>query len=463
MSFLSLHFVLFTSIVFCLYYLPIFKRYQLIILVIASLWFFGCSDIRFLPLLITTVLITHVFLISSKNKNKKWLGIGILFNLLVLAFFKYKVLVIGSEESTKISNHIISWLLSLPLPIGISFFIFHNISYLVDFNKNKTAQTPKISEVLLYIGFFPQLVSGPITRAQEFFPQIENKRFGDIEWVSAVKWIISGFFMKSFCANNLGAFTIYLDTSNGLLTLGGMDRLFLLFMYSFQIYADFFGYTALALGLGLLFGYRLPVNFNIPYISESLSDFWHRWHISLSRWLKTYLYIPLGGNREGVFRTYCNLIIVMALGGLWHGASWNYMMWGMLHGAVLCLERAVSTSIEKLNNNAPTFLIWLMKKWYVLAVFCFVSACWMLFKMTTVALLISFVQGIISNPWAWFRSEYFYYLALIYAFPVLMQHLFYGIKKCNLYQRLEPLVYSVMLFLAIVEAGPESPFIYFQF
>ena len=166
-----------------------------------------------------------------------------------------------------------------------------------------------------------------------FMPQIKPKYLADVDVVEAAKWIVTGLFFKLYVANNLNTMTAYLDYPL-YQTLNPPDRWTLLVLYSFQIYADFFGYSSIALGLGLLFGYRLPVNFNLPYISRSFSEFWTRWHMSLSNWLRTYLYIPLGGNRHGPMRTYLNLMIVMGLGGLWHGAALGYLAWGLLHGAL---------------------------------------------------------------------------------------------------------------------------------
>ena len=253
------------------------------------------------------------------RNRQVWLPVGIAFNLALLAFFKYKLLFIDPASPSLVDFAPLDFLLKLPLPIGISFFVFHNISLLVDLTRQKAAP-PTLTGVFLYIIFFPQLVSGPITRAEMFMPQIKPKYFADVPFVEAAKWILTGFFFKLYVANNLNEMTSYMSFPL-YETLQTQDRWLLVFLYSYQIYADFFGYSAIAIGLGLLFGYRLPINFNLPYISTSFSEFWTRWHISLSTWLRTYLYVPLGGNRHGVWRTYLNLMIVMGLGGLWHGAG----------------------------------------------------------------------------------------------------------------------------------------------
>ena len=337
MTFTSWQFGAFVAIVFGVYYLPPLRSLQVQLLVVASLFFYGYGQPELLPLLAVAVLGTYLFLILALRNRALWLPIGISFNLALLAFFKYKFLFIGPASSGAAGLAPIDFLLQLPLPIGISFFVFHNISLLVDLT-GKRKETPDLKSVFLYIIFFPQLVSGPITRAEMFMPQIQPKYFADIPFVEAAKWILTGFFFKLYVANNLNEMTSYMDFPL-YETLQTQDRWLLVFLYSYQIYADFFGYSAIAIGLALLFGYRLPINFNLPYISVSFSEFWTRWHISLSSWLRTYLYVPLGGNRHGAFRTYLNLMIVMGLGGLWHGAGLGYLLWGLLHGVLLVIER----------------------------------------------------------------------------------------------------------------------------
>jgi len=309
MTFTSWQFGAFVAIVFGAYYLPPFKSLQVQLLVVASLFFYGYGQPELLPLLAVAVLGTYLFLILALRNRPLWLPMGIAFNLLLLAFFKYKFLFIGPPPLGAVGLAPVDFLLQLPLPIGISFFVFHNISLLVDLTGRRNG-APNLKSVFLYIIFFPQLVSGPITRAEMFMPQIQPKYFEDIPFVDAAKWILTGFFFKLYVANNLNEMTSYMDFPL-YETLRTQDRWLLVFLYSYQIYADFFGYSAIAIGLALLFGYRLPINFNLPYISVSFSEFWTRWHISLSSWLRTYLYVPLGGNRHGAFRTYLNLMMAV--------------------------------------------------------------------------------------------------------------------------------------------------------
>ncbi len=267
--------------------------------------------------------------------------------------------------------------------------------------------------------------------------------------------------MKAFCADNLQQFTVFMDTTDGLKTLGGIDRIIMVLLYSFQIYADFYGYSAIAIGLALLFGYRLPINFNLPYIAASFSNFWHRWHISLSTWLQKYLYIPLGGNRKGPMRTEINLLLTMGLGGIWHGAGLNYLVWGLLHGVFLCVERPFRRFLQPAAGLSLARQLSLFA--YSVFVFLCVSFAWLLFKMSSFELVWEYIAGIKSHPWDAFHSVYFYMLAAIYSLPVVLQHVFHKVRSTRLFVRAEPAFYAVLLLLTVVEAGPSTAFIYFQF
>jgi D-alanyl-lipoteichoic acid acyltransferase DltB (MBOAT superfamily) len=265
---------------------------------------------------------------------------------------------------------------------------------------------------------------------------------------------LTGYFFKLYVANNLNEMTSYMDFPL-YETLQTQDRWLLAFLYGYQIYADFFGYSAVALGLGLLFGYHLPVNFNLPYISASFSEFWTRWHISLSNWLRTYLYVPLGGNRHGAARTYLNLMIVMTLGGLWHGASLSYALWGMLHGVLLVVERPFLRFFEK-----PGPAVQLVR---IGVVFICVTMLWIFFKLPNFDHALAYLEGMFTatnnpNP-----TKIFYNLALLYSLPVIIQHLGFGSLLSGKLQRWEPYLYGVLATLAFLEAGPDKAFIYFQF
>jgi alginate O-acetyltransferase complex protein AlgI len=459
LTFTSWQFAVFVSAVFALYYLPFFRRCQVYVLVVASLYFYGAGQPELLALLALAVFGTYFFLIKAMDRRIFWLPAGIAFNLSLLAFFKYKLLFIDPSAPSLSNIAALDVLLKLPLPIGISFFVFHNISLLVDVTK-RGGPTPSQGDVFLYIIFFPQLVSGPITRAENFLPQILPKFLKEVAFVEATKWIVIGYFFKLFVANNLNTLTTNMDYPL-YLTLRSSDRWLCLFLYSYQIYADFFGYSAIAIGLGLLFGYRLPINFNLPYISRSFAEFWTRWHISLSSWLRTYLYIPLGGNRQGQGRTYLNLMIVMGLGGLWHGAGLSYLAWGLMHGLFLVIERPFLSAIEKLSRVVTLHSIIVGIR--MLVVFSCVSFVWVFFKLPNFEHALDYISGMfversVSNPARIYRS-----LAVIYMLPVLIQHFIPAERLLVPLRKLEPYLYGAMAALTLVEAGPESAFIYFQF
>jgi len=454
MTFTSWQFGVFVALVFGAYYLPPFRTLQVQLLVIASLFFYGYGQPELLPLLAVAVLGTYLFLILALRNRPLWLPIGIAFNLALLAFFKYKFLFIEPVSAGSAGLTPVDFLLQLPLPIGISFFVFHNISLLVDLT-GKRDVPPDLKGVFLYIIFFPQLVAGPITRAEMFMPQIRPKYFGDIPFVDAAKWILSGFFFKLYVANNLNEMTSYMDFPL-YETLQTQDRWLLVFLYSYQIYADFFGYSAIAIGLALLFGYRLPVNFNLPYVSASFSEFWTRWHISLSIWLRTYLYIPLGGNRHGAFRTYLNLMIVMGLGGLWHGAGLGYLLWGLLHGVLLVIERPFMTRLASID--LAVFRVARMG-----FVFVCVTMLWIFFKLPNFDHAVSYLSGMFTPSTNPNPTKLFYNLALLYSLPVMIQHLVPIWRFERTMRGAEPYVYGLMAALMYLEAGPETSFIYFQF
>ena len=454
MTFTSWQFGLFVALVFGVYYLPWVRRFQVQCLVFASLFFYGFGQPELLPLLAVAVFGTYLFLILTLKRRRIWLPFGIAFNLGLLAFFKYKFLFLPPDKLVSSGAPLIDFLLMLPLPIGISFFVFHNISLLVDLTK-RDQPAPNLGDVFLYIIFFPQLVSGPITRAEMFMPQIVPKRFSDVAFIDAAKWIVMGFFFKLYVANNLNEMTAYMAYPL-YQTLQTQDKWLLVLLYSYQIYADFFGYSAIALGLGLLFGYRLPVNFNRPYVSSSFSEFWMRWHMSLSSWLRNYLYIPLGGNRRGAARTYLNLMIVMGLGGLWHGAGLGYLLWGLCHGLLLVIERPLLPYIKGLDSM-PLLPV------RVGFVFLCVTLLWIFFKLPDFDQASGYIAGMFTpsvnpNP-----TKIFYNLAFLYSLPVMIQHLPVTGHFKQWRSKAEPYLYGMLAALAFLEAGPESAFIYFQF
>jgi D-alanyl-lipoteichoic acid acyltransferase DltB (MBOAT superfamily) len=316
-------------------------------LTLASYVFYGFWDWRFCFLLFASSLFNWLFgrLIFRECRERRrrlLVAAAVTANLVVLGIFKYFNFMLDSVNALLDSlgaSRDIAYL-TIVLPVGISFFTFHGISYVVDIHRRKLDRPATLPQLLLYISFFPQLVAGPIVRASHFLPQLARPADpNDIRATRAFLLILGGLFKKVVVANYLSTDfvdAVFFDPSGH----GAFDLLLGAYGYAVQIYCDFSAYTDIAIGVAALFGYRFPRNFDQPYRALGFSDFWRRWHISLSSWLRDYLYIPLGGN-TGDWRRYRNLMVTMLLGGLWHGAAWNYVIWGGLHGGFLVAEHAV--------------------------------------------------------------------------------------------------------------------------
>ncbi len=292
-------------------------------------------------LLLYACVVSYTHGVWLHYKKKRYIVLcGVVLLLLPLLIFKYFDFSIDNIINPLAGAQFQG--LGFLLPIGISFYTFQSISYLVDIYRGDISEKTSFRDVVLYIAFFPQLVAGPIVKAKEFLFQIDRKRScgGEAFWYG-LYLILQGYFLKFVCADNLAPLV---ERGWQALSHSGsisVDSLGTILGFSFQIFYDFAGYTLIAKGLAYLLGFVLPDNFNCPYIATSFSDFWRRWHISLSTWFRDYLYIPLGGNRLGTFRTSCNLFVVMLLCGIWHGAAWTYVFWGGLHGAFLIIERYI--------------------------------------------------------------------------------------------------------------------------
>ena len=349
MLFNSFEFLILLAVTLLLYYLPIAGRaarvWQVGLLLAASSIFYGWENPKLLILLaiscgMNSLAVERILFWKGRDdpqgRSKRWLTVAVVMNLVFLAFFKYAGILCSLLPGALISPGVLHWIRSIPLPIGISFYTFHALSLLIDVHRNMVTDETKerlgqrgagriasASDLSLYIVFFPQLVAGPIVKARNFIDQIRAKMWRDIEWKTVRRCLVTGYFLKIFVADNLAEQTAMLTIGKEALAASGpVNLMAMLYSYGFQIFADFAGYSLIAIGLGLMFGYRLPENFNFPYLSLSITEFWRRWHLSLSAWLRDYLYIPLGGNRMGSGRTYVNLFLVMFLGGLWHGAEW---------------------------------------------------------------------------------------------------------------------------------------------
>lgn len=331
------------------------------LLVVASYGFYAMWDWRFCALLALSSLgnwaVGRALAATPDEAARKPILLGaVALNLAVLGFFKYADFFLLSLESILNAAGLARDLplLSLVVPVAISFFTFHAISYLVDIHRGHVREAAGLLDMALYLSFFPQLVAGPIVRAAHFLPQIAAPADPDrIAMTRAFLLIAVGLFKKVFAATwlaSLQADEMFRDPS---LYKAG-DLLLGIYAYALQIYCDFSAYTDIAVGVAALLGYRFPINFDQPYRAASPSEFWKRWHISLSSWLRDYLYIPLGGDAGGA-RTYANLALVMLLGGLWHGAAWHFVIWGALHGAALIVARAWPVALPRALATALTF------------------------------------------------------------------------------------------------------------
>ncbi|MFM7022970.1 MAG: MBOAT family O-acyltransferase [Flavobacteriales bacterium] len=468
MLFTSYAFLVLVILTFLLYYLPATKRFQVQILIISSLIFYSYEQPILVLLLLFSAginIFTSYYVVYGQGGNKKSVALtGVLVNLFVLAFFKYSPLFANTFFNA--TDSIGQFLLTLPLPIGISFFTFEGVSLVIDVYNQKYFDSRDVippslqkhaQRTLLFISFFPHLVAGPIVKAHDFLPQIGNKKFSDINWESVFKTLVIGFFLKMVVANNLKDFTFGISYPN-FTYLSSFTSLSLLFGYSIQIFADFAGYSLMAIGLASMFGYVLMDNFNFPYIATSFKNFWKRWHISLSTFLMEYLYVPLGGNRKGKIRTYINLMITMFLGGLWHGAAWSYAVWGSFHGGALAIERMIGNKIKL----PPTLIVKILKG---LMVFSFVTIAWLLFQLPEFEHVIKFCESVMQNrdmPDDILVITYIF----LYSSPVIIYHLFYLLRKKSFfikYRNFDYLIYGFLLFLIITNSGSSGAFIYFQF
>jgi alginate O-acetyltransferase complex protein AlgI len=355
-------------------------------LLLASYAFYGFWNWTFLPLLIgisvfAGVVAKFIQHSNSRRARNAWLAVGVTVCLVVLGYFKYSTFLLANWFAFR------GWFAPSPpripitsplLPLGISFFVFHAISLLVDCHRGKVAEPVQLGDALLYVAFFPQLIAGPILRASRFLPQLAVRRNPDAIRVNrAFLLILSGLFKKVVISNML-ATRLVEPVFSVPRSFGAADTLLAIYGYAAQIYCDFSGYTDIAIGCALLLGFHLPRNFNAPYKATNPQEFWRRWHISLSTWMRDYLYFPLGGSRKGPLRTGFNLMLTMLLGGLWHGASWTFVAWGGLHGLLLVFYRLWSRSTWR---ELIAIQNWMAGRWIArILLFHTVCAGWVFFR-----------------------------------------------------------------------------------
>jgi D-alanyl-lipoteichoic acid acyltransferase DltB (MBOAT superfamily) len=379
MLFNTVQFFVFLAIVLVVFYAAP-RALRRLILLVASYVFYLSWNYKFVVLLLGLTIVDFVAAIAIENASRKrlFLWISLAANLGMLGFFKYyNFFADNLAQLLRYPPH--SWEYSIILPLGISFHTFQSISYVVDVYRGKQAAIRNPIDYALFISFFPQLVAGPIVRAEEFFADLHAwKHPSGEEVLRGVLLVVLGLTKKMAFADQFAQIADSYFQNLGVHP-GGFAAWSGVFAFAMQIFFDFSGYTDMAIGIALLLGFHFPVNFRRPYLAFSITDFWHRWHISLSLWLRDYLYIPLGGNRHGRWMTYRNLMLTMLLGGLWHGASWNFVIWGGYHGGLLSLERMMGR--REFEKQPPVWLFPLRAA----MTFGFVCVGWVFFRAATFA------------------------------------------------------------------------------
>ncbi|MBK1790825.1 MBOAT family O-acyltransferase [Persicirhabdus sediminis] len=467
--------MLFNSYLFWIFFVLLWAVYRVLphrgqnlLLLAASYYFYSCWDWRFLPLIMTTTLVNYFTAIGIENSDKatrhRWLlGFSAAVSLGLLAFFKYWGFFTESayELMTLLGIPVQMSTLNIILPVGISFYTFQTMSYTIDVYRGQIKASRSLVNFALYVAYFPQLVAGPIERSVSLMPQIENprsRRRGD--FAEGLYLVMLGLFLKVVVGDNLGfiADGVFMAEPG---TITGTDALVGVYCFAFQIYGDFAGYSSIARGVSKWLGIDLMTNFRMPYLARNPSDFWQRWHISLSSWLRDYLYIPLGGNRVSAGKVYRNLMITMLLGGLWHGAGWTFIVWGGLHGLILCGYRALGDRFTLPGRWGRTLA----------TVFFFHLICltWLFFRADSFAQAWQMLSLIFTDQGLSELSRYGFGMIAFFCLPLMVYEIW--LDKAHSLRRLELVhwgwrsaVYCYIVFMIIVFPPPVfGQFIYFQF
>lgn len=465
--------MLFTSISFLYYFLPALiiiyfitpKKYKNIILLIASLLFYFYGEPKYVFLMIVEIVIAYtgaILIDKYKSQSKNILIITLFIHVFLLIIFKYTDFII--QTINDISNANIN-LLNIALPIGISFYTFQIISYVIDVYNGKVKVQKNIINLATYVSLFPQLVAGPIVRYQTVEKELDDRVHSFNNFAYGIRRFSIGLAKKVLIANALGelctkAFVLN-ETTVIFYWIFGIS-------YMLQLYFDFSAYSDMAIGLGRIFGFNFPENFNYPYISKSITEFWRRWHISLGTWFKDYVYIPLGGNRDGKYKQIRNILIVWLLTGIWHGANWTFLIWGLLFGIILIIEKIF---LNKFMEKLPSFI----KRIYVLFI---VMILFIIFNAENMSVALTNIKGLFGMNGEVFINDYtLHYLKsylplLIIAFlgatpfiKILIDKLRKNKYVNNIINILEPIL--IVIILVVVTSylidNSYNPFLYFRF
>lgn len=483
MNFTSTIFLIFLPIVVIFYWI-IPEKFRYIWLLLCSYFFYGYQNLLLLPLFFSTTLVSYLCAIGISNTQSKkmhrfFLSISCVFMLGVLFIFKYLDFTIYNIEMlAKIFYHDISFIrFNLVLPVGISFYTFQTMSYVIDVYRGDFKAEKHFGYYALFVSFFPQLVAGPIENPRDLLPQLRKNHHLDSDCFSdGFYYLISGFIKKIVIADFLGLFvtTAYSNVSE----YSGLMLFVATIFFAIQIYGDFSGYSDIALGVSALMGIRLSKNFSTPYKSKSVSEFYRRWHISLNKWFTQYLYIPLGGSKKGFIRKLINIMIVFFLSGLWHGAKWTYVIWGLYSGVIICLENIFLPYLNrfKSKNVKREKLISIISVFFTFIILCFG---WIFFRSDSITdaaiiynrIFTSFLNGIGYDS---FKDIHFVIRVIVsISLFLLISHLpkidfkikdeqFYKITRTSmLYVSLTILI--VFCYIYQLSTTGESGFIYFQF
>lgn len=466
MSFTSTEFGILFGAVFSTYFF-LTLRWQNALLLVASYVFYGWWDYRFLALIAISTVIDFTVAISisrSSGDKRRWnlLLVSVIANLGFLGFFKYSGFFANSLivvlRQIGVEPDIPT--LQIVLPVGISFYTFQTMAYTIDVYRRKIEPTTNFIHFAVYVSYFPQLVAGPIERASRLLPQFTKRRHACLGNVaSGCALAFYGYIQKVVIADNAALLANQVFSNHT--SYSGLGLLLGVYLFAIQIYGDFAGYSNIARGVSRVLGIDLCVNFRQPYLAASLSEFWQRWHISLSQWLRDYLYIPLGGNRCSALRMNCNLLVTMLLGGLWHGASWKFVIWGALHGTYLIVQRRLLNLTDPPRTRFATCL-------QVFLTFHFVCLAWIFFRAANASEALQFIAGLTGTTGLLPAS-------LVGATVVLMSLVVLSDLICEWSQSetvasprfsspVRGFIYACMIvLLLLVGANEEQPFIYFQF
>ncbi|MGN1418900.1 MAG: MBOAT family O-acyltransferase [Acutalibacteraceae bacterium] len=471
MLFSSLTFLFaFLPVTLALYFLPLSRKNRELeqkkrnlVLCLASLVFYAWGEPVYIVLMLVSIYFNYnIGLDLQKNeertgRKKAVLFFGVLFNLFVLGFFKYSGFAVETLNSLFSLNIKMN---ALPLPVGISFYTFQAMSYIIDVYRCDVKAQRKLLPFALYITMFPQLIAGPIVQYSDIEKQLVCRTVSPEKFSVGILYFIRGLGKKVVFANYIGA--VFTEISGkDIASLSAVTAWFGIICFTMQIYFDFSGYSDMAIGLGKMFGFDLVQNFNLPYQSKSITEFWRRWHISLGAWFRDYVYIPLGGNRKGSFRTILNTAVVWCLTGLWHGASWNFVIWGAFYGVLIILEKFVFKNVlDKLPNFLRHILTML-----------FVIVGWVFFSSETLTQAVSYLGAMFANA-EFFNQNSLYYISS-YALPLVFMSLSaFGVfknmpkpKNQGLRLFLQSSLYMVIFIICIVclVSDTYNPFLYFRF